>query len=84
MSLSFPLSIGTVPSNARETNYSVEPPMLIEDDTNAVHVRHDVDQWLLPDQDELSYFDELNKLPSYGDALLEGHPPSPFIEDNII
>lgn len=83
MSLSFPLTIGTVPSHTRETNNSVEPPML-DEDTNAVHVRQELDQWLLtPDQDELSYFDEFNKLPSYREVLLEGTPPSPFIEDNI-
>lgn len=83
MSLSFPLVIGTVPTTTtttRETNYSVdESPMHIED----VHVRQELDQWLLStDQDELSYFDN-NKLPSYHDVLLEGNPPSPFIEDNL-
>jgi hypothetical protein len=99
MSLSFPLSVGTVPigtttnSAANSTaafmdNIIVFPEVEEEHSSNyqAVHVRQELDQWLLaPGQHHhhpqtLLYSD---KLPTYIDALNEGNPPSPFTEDVI-
>ncbi|GAA5802314.1 hypothetical protein HPULCUR_007778 [Helicostylum pulchrum] len=76
MSLSFPLSVGTVPGLQSVGNNNA---MLQEE---GLHVRQELDQWLLtPDHHYYTgYFD---KLPSYMDAIEEGNPPSPFIEDNI-
>jgi hypothetical protein len=64
MSLSFPLTTGTVPK-LRSSIDSQE--MMVG------HVRQGLDQWLLtPDE---HFFDDYNKLPSYCDALREGNPP---------
>lgn len=78
MSLSFPLTIGTVPhvrSSMDNGDHRVMP-----EDIDAIHVRQELDQWLLAPSDQ--HYDENNKLPSYRDVLREGYPPSPFIEDN--
>lgn len=78
MSLSFPLTIGTVPhvrSSMDRGDHRVMP-----EDIDAIHVRQELDQWLLTPSDQ--HYDEFNKLPSYRDVLREGYPPSPFIEDN--
>lgn len=78
MSLSFPLTVGTVPrvrSSMDRGDYRVMP-----EDIDAIHVRQELDQWLLAPSDQ--HYDEFNKLPSYKDVLREGYPPSPFIEDN--
>jgi hypothetical protein len=80
MSLSFPLTIGTVPK-LRSSIDSQEQAQL---PVGEVHVRQELDQWLLTPDDQYSmpFFDDYNKLPSYRDALREGNPPSPFLEDN--
>ncbi|KAG2234079.1 hypothetical protein INT48_006224 [Thamnidium elegans] len=87
MSLSFPLSVGTVPGiqSVGSSNHDHTNAMMQEDrhsNIEGLHVRQELDQWLLtPDHHHYTgYFD---KLPSYMDAIEEGNPPSPFIEDNI-
>ncbi|OAD02994.1 hypothetical protein MUCCIDRAFT_109845 [Mucor lusitanicus CBS 277.49] len=78
MSLSFPLTVGTVP-HVRSSMDRGDRRVLPED-IDAIHVRQELDQWLLTPSDQ--HYDEFNKLPSYRDVLREGYPPSPFIEDN--
>ncbi|KAI8378172.1 hypothetical protein EDC96DRAFT_493825 [Choanephora cucurbitarum] len=77
MSLSFPITLGTVPK-LRSSIDSAERPLIEESDT--VHVRQGLDAWLFEGQEQFtaSYFEAYNKLPSYRDAIREGNPPSPF------
>lgn len=79
MSLSFPLSVGTVPGIQSVGN---DDSNAMQQQEEGLHVRQELDQWLLtPDHHHYTgYFDTL---PSYMDAIEEGNPPSPFIEDNI-
>ncbi|KAI7906164.1 uncharacterized protein BX663DRAFT_499073 [Cokeromyces recurvatus] len=81
MSLSFVLNLGTVPGSYSSSNH----PSLSA--TNAIHVRHElVNQWPLITSEEEQQsplcYEELNKLPSYQEVILEGSPPSPFLEDH--
>ncbi|KAI9487552.1 MAG: hypothetical protein EXX96DRAFT_553733 [Benjaminiella poitrasii] len=76
MSLSFALNIGTIPEPHSSSNRTV----------NIAHARQELDQWLIaPDQHHSPpYFEEeFNKLPSYHDVIMEGNPPSPFLEDHF-
>ena len=77
MSLSFPITLGTVPK-LRSSIDSAERPLIEESDT--VHVRQGLDAWLFEGQEQFtaSYFEAYNKLPSYRDAIREGNPPSQF------
>lgn len=76
MSLSFPLTVGSIP-NYRQT--SLPEPRQIEN--ASIHIRQDLDHWLLTsDQYNLLYADDFNKPPSYREVLREGNPPSPFLD----
>lgn len=81
MSLSFPLTVGTVPKLRSSIDNEDQPRMSVYD----VHVRQELDQWLLTPDEQYNtpFFDDCSKLPSYRDALREGNPPSPFLEDNF-
>jgi hypothetical protein len=85
MSLSFPLHICTVPK-AESTAWN--PERISVDNYLERDVSLTYPDLLLMTSEESAQRaqfseDEYNKLPSYREALHEGAPPSPFLEDNI-
>lgn len=76
MSLSFPISVGTVPTSVINNNYNISSLHRFDECSNEVHVRQELDQWFST-PDTLHHIDNL---PSYLDALQEGYPPSPFLD----
>lgn len=82
MSLSFPLTIGTVPDMQSDSNDQTNIILQEQDSVDPLCVRQGLDHWLLT-PDHPQYTLHFDKLPSYMDAINEGNPPSPFIEDNL-
>ncbi|KAI8887535.1 hypothetical protein K501DRAFT_283309, partial [Backusella circina FSU 941] len=85
MSLSFPLRICTTP---RAESFTLNPERASVNNYLDTHVSPTYPDLLLLTSEESTQRaqfseDEYNKLPSYREALHEGAPPSPFLEDNI-